>query len=520
MTAPSSLKRRLRQVKGELAGRGRGGWPGFLHPAGFSPYRTIRAQKEVEKRLGEGEVVPPSHRLDELHGRIRAALNHSDPVRRLSLRDLRQAPWVFFHRPSGAGRQGPRLGLDPRWVSRYRKWLAERRNTRAVLALLHEFLREYPIGRPTFASLRYGLSRSLETGTAPRLQRARERCRRYRLLETGGELLFVKATVTGKTRGKELPERTVGDVLGGAGLATGLAECGFLRSGLRRYLERATEIPVGPGRVAEARLERLIRLLEFQNRLRFPDLRPKIAKALLGPFIESDPTPGQQERIRDFLFRQFGHPRLRTGQARWRGVRAPIQNVFLRWMARQSLDAFFNVMRETAYERHWKYRERFWRAHAEAGVIADAWFVPGGQALRSLERLPGEEGQARGALRGAGSDQSVLLMRLRGRPGLTVAEWSHRGACRLWREENPDAPRLYREDYQRHDHRAGHGLLTPCDAWLSHTGSESGLWQDRLAASISEYTGAPVPRSDYLAKGVSSPRGRPAPPEPGVARNP
>ena len=45
-----------------------------------------------------------------------------------------------------------------------------------------------------------------------------------------------------------------------------------------------------------------------------------------------------------------------------------------------------------------------------------------------------------GRLSGASPEQSVLLLRM---SGVTIAEWSHNGSCRMWLDGNKDAPKLY-----------------------------------------------------------------------------
>ena len=44
-----------------------------------------------------------------------------------------------------------------------------------------------------------------------------------------------------------------------------------------------------------------------------------------------------------------------------------------RWLARASLDVFFKLIEEHALEAHWRYRQAFWLAYLQKGIISDAW---------------------------------------------------------------------------------------------------------------------------------------------------
>ena len=491
MTARPSLRRTLGVWSEEFTSRDSVRWPAFIRGREFRPARSLRAKRRLDALIAaHGAAAPRGTDLEELYRRIRAASKEEEPLFALDRRDRRRAPWVFFYLPPEANSGENWLGGQPDFVRRYTRWMKRRGLPRPTLALLHEFLQAYPSDLPTFDPIRDALAELLGSGTRPSLRHARERCRKFQLLAPAGDVGFVRKAVAQEAFGG----RPVTRVLASAGFDTGLSHCRFLRSGLRKYLDLLARSEPEAEHFEPSRLHRLISLLEAGRGLRFRALRLSIAEGLLRPFVREKPIVESRKLLADFLLRHFGHPHLPTGRARWSRVPRNLREIFLEWLAERALEAFFSVMRDTALENHWRDRERFWRAYFDAGLVAEAWFALGEKAARKLKRLPDQEGAARGSLRGAGSDQSVLLMRIRGLPGFTVAEWSHNGACRAWIDGNPKAPRLYREKYGRHDMRHGHGLMRGSDFNLSHRGS----WQDRLAAWMEEYTGESVPRSDYL----------------------
>ena len=496
MTGRPSLRRALRSWREEFAGRETVRWPTVLPGPEFWPVRTLRACRQLDAQIGSRDsvVAPGEADLEALYRRVHAASRESDPLAALERRDRRRAPWVFFYRPPEADPGERWLGGQPDFVRRYASWMKDRKLPRPILCLLHEFLRQYPSDLGTFDAIRTTLSDLLPSGTRPSLKRALDRCIEFRFLDPDGDLEFVRRAVTREA----WDGRSVAGVLRSAGLDTGLSHCGFLKSGVRKFLDHLSRSRPRSEHLKPGPIARLIALVEWDRRLRFDTLRLEIAEGLLRPFVGAQPARTTRKQIEGFLLRHYGHPHLLSGRAKWSRIPGELSNVFLRWLAENAMEAFFKVMRETALEYHWKYRERFWRAYFDSGLVAEAWFALGEKAARKLKRLPDQEGAARGSLRGAGSDQSVLLMRIRGLPGFTVAEWSHSGACRTWLDGNPNAPRLYRDEYRRHDPRRGHGLMAGSDFHLNHMGSENGHWQSRLAAWIEDQTGESVPSFRYL----------------------
>lgn len=87
-------------------------------------------------------------------------------------------------------------------------------------------------------------------------------------------------------------------------------------------------------------------------------------------------------------------------------------------------------------------------------------------------------------------DQSVLLLHM---PGVTIAEWSHDGACRFWLDGNPGAPGLHKESaYSRSE------MMHEADFLQRHDGSLDGRWQDRIMGWLRENTGIEIRRAEYF----------------------
>lgn len=484
-------------------------WTGFPKlERRFEPRRTRAAAARVTRKLGDIEPkAPEPYDLKALYRRVMESWRRYRSLERLSSRDLQRLPWVLFYPPRDSVRARKRdstewLGSKPRIVKDYGRWISRGRRMRSVLALLHEFLRIYPTSLRTFGDLREMLQVAVvdSRSAQPSLQKWRQRCLDFQLLETDGGMAFARRLVTSA----EAPD----DIFAQAGLDGGLARCGFLKSGIRKYL-RSISPQLARNRAAIPDLDRSLALLECEGRLRFDErlVRVEVASALLRPFVDRPPDSATRQRLQAFFVRHFGHPNLRSRKHKWAGVPDDVRRVLIRWLVERVLDQFFLLIKETALDRHWTYREAFWKAYLRNDLIDDIWFLLGPRAkaqLRSINRSD-DLAETTGSLNYAGGDQSVLLLRM---PGMTVAEWSHNGKCRFWLDGNQHAPKLYRREYDRYN------LMQGADFEQTHFGSEYGGWQAKVANWIEENTGATVdpsrkepevPHKEHRASYDSSP---------------
>ena len=461
------------------------GWTGLPKlESTFEPRATRHASRQVAKLLQDVDPkVPARYDLLLLHRRVAAEWKRTRSLAQVSPRDLRQLPWVLFYPP--LSKSSDWLGAKPSIVKEYSRWLSNGRRTRSVSALLHEFLRTYPTELTTFNQLRMLLRKALHGGTSSppaSLQKWGKRSGDFGFLEADRGERFVSDLLLASGSPFELLQE--------AGLDAGLARCGFLESGIRGVLPKSSRALARDG-FPGARLQRLLTLLQFEGKLRFDErsMRVEIATALLGPFVDRAPRSATKKSLQSFFLRHFGDPRLPSGKHRWSGVPDEARRVVIRWLVEQTMEQFFILLKETAYDRHWRYREAFWRTLLNEGLIDDIWFVLGRQAAGVLRRMSRDPGvlETTGELQGAGSDQSVLLMRI---PGVTIAEWSHNGSCHMWLDGQP-APNLYEQRYHAYDVRYGAHSQR-------HHGSPRGTWQDQIARWLRENTGIELDRDRYF----------------------
>ena len=501
------------------------GWTGVASmPFALQKPRHIeQAAKTVSKVLGGGMLRAPTeydlkslyHRIDHSWQNYRDLIktkgSMQEPLDYPSFlaqylsdspfsvgRDLRSVPWILFYLPSDEKKEEKEasdywLGSDLLFMKNYGKWLFQAKNSRAIRVLMSEFLHKYPTDIPTFEYLRTLLKSLILEAEVGSLQKWKVRCDRFGYLDSGRSCSLLHHVLT--------CEEDVEEMLEDAGMEGRLLYGRFFESEVCAALKH-TEGLLWEKKVTTAYLDRLFWTLEDEQRLRFDDLRMRniVAENLLFPFAEVDPSAEIKERLEQFFFQHYGDPRLPSGKSGWAGIPKELRQVVLRWQTKETLEMFFKILEETAYDRHWSYRKTFWTAYFNHHLIHEAWFVLGRDAEYVLHSIEGVEKASYGTLKRGQPGQSVLLMRMH---GLTVAEWSHNGSCRFWLDGGEYAPKLYEaaNPYFAHD------LRNMSDFEQAHGGSEYGTWQDGIASWLEANIGVEVPRDEYLGRETVQRRG-------------
>lgn len=220
--------------------------------------------------------------------------------------------------------------------------------------------------------------------------------------------------------------------------------------------------------------------------LTFASLRGALAETLLTPWRDRAPAEDLRQRITDFLLKHFKDPRLHPGN--WMGVSEEATAVLRRWLTGAALEQFFAVVDNIAEKGHWMYRRPFWMSYYKNNVIDDAWVIFGPRATDIAEQFL-ESNIAYGRLEQYRlKNHSVILLRI---AGLTVADVSHSGRCRVWKNGNIHAPVLYRRAYVLDE------VENRPDMEQSHHNSEGFSWQNKVADFIGATTGVVVPRHEW-----------------------
>jgi hypothetical protein len=451
----------------------------------MAPPEARHTRAALEKLAGL-EDLPPRPPPENLLERLRRDLVQLFGAGRgheATRRQLRLAPWILWNGE-------PRGEAIPGLLEAVLAHAAEHRGT--LRTLLASWLLHFDPESPNQARAGRFLAERIAASDEPRLGWARIAQAELSLFDVkSGPNRLGHALLTGAPPVDELlarygfddPVRATSAYLGRACLAA-----------LREWRDVATR------KDAPGLLERLLTLWTREGRLRFEHERAAFAGWLLRPWIDGlAPSEEIRIRVQRALLDRLGDPRVPGGAGRWAQVDPQAVALFRSWLARASLEAFFDIVRQFALDRQWRYRERFWKACLARGAIADVWLALAHQvaeAARVVRDLRGAYAELSG---GVEATHAVILMRI---GSLVLCEWSHNGKLRAWPADWRHAPRLGLSAYTGHQLKT-ESLVFPGggrEDGLRHAGSESGRWQERAAALLRERAGVALEPRDYLPR--------------------
>ena len=228
----------------------------------------------------------------------------------------------------------------------------------------------------------------------------------------------------------------------------------------------------------------------------------KTSRAVLSKLIESfgyDVSEHLRQPIQSYVLREWGDPRITGGEVRWRGVSDEAKQIFTRWITKEDLRFFFDVVAKACDDNKFAYRKAFWLAYLEhisfcRPVLrrdAEYLFRNDPQTLQYYrERRPA-------ALTGGNRNQHAFIIQMGDH---TFIEFSTAAACYVY--DNADRRfSLDTSDYTMDTWRRN-SLRNKSSAKhrVSHSYSENYSWQERLASWINRELGIKPLRSYHLKR--------------------
>lgn len=234
----------------------------------------------------------------------------------------------------------------------------------------------------------------------------------------------------------------------------------------------------------------------------------KTSRAILSKLIEQlghDASEYLRQPIQSYALREWQDPRIAGADVRWRNVSRKAHQIFTRWITKEDLRFFFDVVAKACNDHKFAYRKAFWLAYLEhisfcRPVLrrnAEYLFTNDPQARQYyLERRPA-------TLMGGESNQHAFIMQM---GKYTFVEFSTGGACYVY-DDSPfnDSPyddslfddhlfRLDASEYHMHELR---------NQWLAkhrviHRDSERYSWQWKFAGWLNRELGIEPLRSYRL----------------------
>lgn len=171
--------------------------------------------------------------------------------------------------------------------------------------------------------------------------------------------------------------------------------------------------------------------------------------ACLGHWTQASPPEDEQRYLLENLIGLYGDPRVQRGGA-WTGVPEQLMSVILRWLTRENIRFFLDIVSAVEESHMWEPRRKFWLGLHQQGRIEAAWVAFSDRAAReawSRSKQSGSRGTFRFGRQTAGgsrSNTSLLILKI-GRK--IVVEGSHNYRVHIFDSMNQKAPLLYGEFY-------------------------------------------------------------------------
>ena len=226
----------------------------------------------------------------------------------------------------------------------------------------------------------------------------------------------------------------------------------------------------------------------------------KTSRAVLSKLIESigyEASEHLRQLIQSHVLREWGDPRIAGGEVRWRDVPDEAKQIFTRWITKEDLRFFFDVVAKACNDHKFEYRKAFWLAYLEHISFCRPVLRQNAEYLFRSDPYYHERKRSIATLNGGSSDQHAFIIQMGNH---TFVEFSTNAACYVY--NNSRLPfRLDNSEYTM-DTYPRNTLRNKSLAkhHVSHVYSERYSWQEKLASWIKSEVGIDPVRSYRLGK--------------------
>ncbi|MEC8628934.1 MAG: EH signature domain-containing protein [Pseudomonadota bacterium] len=171
-------------------------------------------------------------------------------------------------------------------------------------------------------------------------------------------------------------------------------------------------------------------------------------EALLAVWKNRTPPDDLRDELSEKIIAGWNDPRLHNGGI-WSGFDPTLKSVLLRWLTRQDMKFFCDMVTATQDSHMWPPRRDFWLELYDDKMIDEAWVAFGANARRyakdHLVRSGKIDMSSRfGQQHDRGGSTSLLIMRIRNK---IVVDGCHSYKTHIFRIDDERAPKLYQKHY-------------------------------------------------------------------------
>lgn len=232
-------------------------------------------------------------------------------------------------------------------------------------------------------------------------------------------------------------------------------------------------------------------LIDESDRPRFLDVVCQAA-SLWIPRADSHGSEEIKSRLQRFFVKHLGDPRWPGERMRWGGVSEEARRIMTRWLAKEDITFFFEMLSQAEKHSAWQHRQEFWEAYLP---YIDATWVVLSPDVRAKMGKQVEERIASGAcgeFTGSNGGRSMLVIEMK---GWVFLEWTHTGGCRGWPKDEFHLPPPQEQPQKgppwHYSPSKVNSMLWTCQYYQRHYGSENYKWQMEFSAWLAGELGLP-----------------------------
>ena len=221
----------------------------------------------------------------------------------------------------------------------------------------------------------------------------------------------------------------------------------------------------------------------------------KTSRLVLSKLIEQlgvDASEVLRQPVQSYALQKWQDPRIAGGNVHWRNVSDKAREIFTRWITKEDLRFFFDVVAKACNDPKFAYRKAFWLAYLEHISFCRPVLRKDAEYLFSNDRQARQYYQARrpATLTGGDKNQHAFIIQMGDR---TFIEFSTAAACYVYR--NADLPFELGDSKYRMDELRS---LSWAERRVIHRDSEKYSWQSEFESWLEDEIGIESVRSYQL----------------------
>ncbi|MEZ5807909.1 MAG: EH signature domain-containing protein [Zhengella sp.] len=219
-------------------------------------------------------------------------------------------------------------------------------------------------------------------------------------------------------------------------------------AGLSQHAHHVFVREIAPRLRDEDERKRLFRWLMPKNGSALQNGAVPAVEALLAVWRGETPPDHVRSEISEAIISAYNDPRLHHGGI-WASFDPDLKQVFLRWLTKQDMKFFCDMVTATQDSHMWPPRRDFWLRLYDDGLIDEAWVAFGSTARQYAQRHLFQSGESNfnrrfGRQLDRGGSTSLLIMRIGNK---IVVDGCHSYQTHIFRLDDRSAPVLYQSTY-------------------------------------------------------------------------